>query len=68
MPTYELKIKDEVIWAIVVAVLMPLIVALSTFDPETIADWRLWGISIGAAMVRALGGALLATLSAAKRD
>ena len=63
MPTYEYKPRPELIWAVLIAVLTPLLVALSTFDPDTIGDYRVWAAGVGAAMVRALGGALLAILS-----
>ena len=64
---YEFKVRPEVAWAVAVAVLTPLLVALSTFDPEQITDWRVWAIGVGAAMVRALGGALLAVLTSPER-
>lgn len=59
---YEFKIRPEVIWAVAIAVLTPLMAALATFDPETITDYRVWALGVGAAMVRALGGAVLARL------
>lgn len=62
MPQYIYKPKPEVVWAIAIAVLTPLLVTMATFDPETITDWRVWAVGVVAAMVRALGGAILAAI------
>lgn len=60
---YRFLVREETIWAVVVAVLTVLLQALVAFDPAEIADWRAWAVGLGAAMVRAAAGALLALLA-----
>lgn len=60
---YEFKIGAEAGWLVAVAVLTVVLQALVEFDPATISDWRAWAIGIGAAMVRAFGGAGLAVIA-----
>lgn len=33
--------------AVLVAVLVPLLEALSHFDPDAITDWRAWAVGLG---------------------
>lgn len=62
MPAYTFKLTQETLWIIVVAVLTPLLLALSQFDPETITDYRVWAVSIAASMIRAGAAAVIAAL------
>jgi hypothetical protein len=62
LPEYCYRIKPEMVWFVVTAALTPLLVTLSTLDPSTITDWRVWGVGVGAAMVRALAAAILAQI------
>ncbi|PZM91983.1 MAG: hypothetical protein DIU79_12290 [Actinobacteria bacterium] len=62
MNGYVFKPRPEAVWFVLVAVLTVLMQALAEFDPEAITDWRAWAIGIGAAMVRALGAAVLVLL------
>ncbi len=60
--TYQFKLRQELIWVVVVAALGALAQALATTDPATVTDWRAWALSLGIAVVRAVVGALLAWL------
>lgn len=62
MPAYTFKLSQESLWVIAVAVLTPLLVGLSNFDPDLITDWRVWAVSIAASMVRAGAAAVIAAL------
>lgn len=62
MPTYTFKLTQEMIWVLAVAVLTPLLLALSQFEPDTISDYRVWAVSIAASMIRAGAAAFLAAI------
>ena len=62
MPEYLYRKRAEILWAVAIAGLTPLLVALSTLDPETITDYRIWAVGIGAAMVRAVAAAIIAAI------
>jgi hypothetical protein len=62
IPKYTFKVTDELVWTLVVAAITPLLTALSQFDPDKITDWRVWGVGIIAAMIRAGVAALLAAI------
>lgn len=62
-PRYEYRLDAEAWWFLLVAVGPVFFQAMLEFEPETITDWRVWGTSLMAACVRALGGALLAWLT-----
>lgn len=47
-------------WMFLVAVLPPILLDLTNFDPGAISDYRAWGLSVAAASIRALAGAALA--------
>lgn len=57
---YNFKAAEETGWFVAVAVGTVLAQAMIDFHPEEIADWRTWAVAIGAACVRAAGGALMA--------
>lgn len=57
--TYDFKKFPELYWFLAVAVGPVLAEAAATFDPETITDPRRWAISLFAASIRAVGGAVL---------
>jgi hypothetical protein len=61
-PGYRFKVGPEIVWAIVVATLTPLLIALSQFDPNLISDYRVWGVGLLAGAVRAAAAAVLAAL------
>lgn len=63
---YVYKPYQELAWFVLAAVLPVLLGALASFDPEAIADYRVWLASLGAATVRAVGGALLAFVAKLK--
>lgn len=63
---YTFKPWEEFLWFCLVSVLPVLLQAMATFDPTAITDYRAWFVSVGAAFVRALGGALLAFVAKLK--
>ena len=46
-----------------ITVATPVLMALSSFDPTTITDWRAWGVGIGAASVRQLAAYIASKLT-----
>lgn len=56
---YNLKLREELVWGLIVAVTTYLLQVLVEFKPEIISDWRAWGIALAAGMVRAGAAALL---------
>lgn len=66
--SYKFKKWEELVWFCLVAVLPVLLTALASYDPATIGDIQVWAVSIMAAAVRALGGALLAWLARQKLE
>jgi hypothetical protein len=63
LPEYEFKALAELAWFVLVAAMTVLFQVLAEFEPSTIEDWRTWFIAVGAAMIRASGGAALAWLA-----
>lgn len=68
--TYRFKPLPELYWGVVTAFSVVILTALFTFNPETVTDWRAWGIALGGSAVRAAAGAALDWLrrSAADQD
>lgn len=68
--TYRFKPLPELYWAVTTAFSVVILTALFTFNPETVTDWRAWGVALGGAAVRAGAGAALDWLrrSAADQD
>lgn len=60
--SYTFKWKSESIWVVLTAI-MTYAMTLTATDFENVTDWRKLAISIGAGLVRAVIGALLATRS-----
>lgn len=60
--TYTFKQAEELAWVGAIAVITFGLELLMTFEPETITDWRTYGIAAGAGAIRAFGGALFARL------
>lgn len=58
--------RDEFVWALLVAIAPPVLLALSQFDPTAITDYRVWAGSVVAAVVRAAGGFGLAWIMRSK--
>ena len=65
---YVWKRYEELAWFVAVAVATVLFQALAEFDPTTITDYRAWGVSLGAAAVRAGAGAALAYFTRPQRE
>lgn len=63
---YVFKKKEEAAWAVATAVGIVVLTAGATFDPETVTNWKVWAMGIGAASVRAAAGAVLAMLTSSK--
>ncbi|HYE58493.1 MAG TPA: hypothetical protein VD948_08300 [Rhodothermales bacterium] len=59
-------VQREVLLAVLVAALIPVLEQLVAFDPTAIANWRAWAVGLAAAMVRAAAAALLLRLGAAR--
>ena len=57
--------RAEFVWGLLVAVLPPVLLALSTLDPEAVTDYRVWAASVVAAVIRAAGGYGLSFLARA---
>lgn len=57
---YQYKWAEELKWALLVAMIPIVIETLSSFRPDEIVDWRVYIFSIISALVRAVGGGLLA--------
>ena len=57
---YDLKRAEEAGWVAFVAAAVFLLQIGLDFDPDTIMDWKVWARSVGAGLVRAVAGALLA--------
>lgn len=55
------KKLSAVVWVLTAAA-VPVLEALVTFEPTEVADWRLWGLGLGAAAVRSVSAAVLARL------
>lgn len=62
MPEYTYKRAAELGWGVVTALLIVAGETAISFDPAAITDWRTWAIGVGGALVRAVGGAVLAWL------
>lgn len=60
---YTFKFTPELAWFVAISVLTPLFAALATVDVDTLTEWQPWAVGVGAAMVRALGGALLSVIA-----
>lgn len=60
---YVWKQKEEALWLVATAVGVVALQAMATFDPTTITDYKAWAAGIGAAAVRAAGGALLSLVT-----
>ena len=65
---YIIKLKEELAWAVSIALAMYLAQVMTNFDPEIITDWRTWGIAVGAGAVRAVGVALALIIGQAKLE
>jgi|6_EtaG_2_1085325.scaffolds.fasta_scaffold02358_2 hypothetical protein len=57
---YDFKRLDELAWAAGVAAVIFAAQVLVEFDPDKIADWQTWAVSIAAGAIRAAAGAVLA--------
>lgn len=57
---YDFKPYQELLWFIAAATIPVLGQALFEFDPSKITDMNVWITALMAALVRGLGGALLA--------
>lgn len=62
---YILKIREELTWALITAVSVYILEVLVRFDPNTITDWRAWGIALFAGVMRAGAAALLLAIGKA---
>lgn len=56
---YTFRPLPELYWGVVTAASIVVLTALFTFNPETVTDWRAWGIALGGGAVRAAAGAAL---------
>lgn len=63
MRGYRFRIGPELFWIIVTAAVIALAQVLLTFQPESVADWRLWAVSLLGAVARAVAAAVIAALS-----
>lgn len=58
---YDLKVIQELAWAVLVTFLTFVLTAFVT-DVD-VADWRQWAVSVGIGGARAAAGALIAALA-----
>lgn len=59
---YEFKVAHEVAWAAAVGAGVAAAEIAIRFNPEAIADWRVWAVASAGALVRAAGAASLPVL------
>lgn len=62
--SYRFKLDQEAIWFVVVAAGTVVLQALAALDVDKVADWRVWGVGLCVAAIRAAAGAALSRLSA----
>lgn len=60
--TYDFKLGQEALWAVVAALVTVILTALYELDAEAVTDWQTWGIGVGIAAIRSAAGAALASL------
>lgn len=56
---YHFKALPELFWSVVTSAATVLLIALVSFDPNTITDWKVWAIGLGSGMLRSAAGAAL---------
>lgn len=56
---YVFRPKEELFWGVVVAMATVLLLELAGLNPDSVSDWRTWGVALGVGMVRAGAGAAL---------
>ena len=49
----------ELYWSVLTSAATVLLLALVSFDPATVADWRAWLVALGSGMLRSAAGAAL---------
>ena len=50
---YDFKAIEEIGWAMAVGGGIFIFELLSRFEPETITDWKTWGVAVGGGLARA---------------
>ena len=60
---YDFKRIEELAWFGIVAAGVFALEVLFRFNPEAITDWETWAKSLGAGMIRAAAGAVLAAVT-----
>lgn len=63
---YQFYLSRELIWAALTGAGVATAQILVDFQPETIADWRMWAVAGVGAIVRAVGVSVLASLGKAR--
>ncbi len=59
---YDFKRLEEMAWASLTAAAVFAVQVLTSFDPDTVTDWKTWAVSLGAGAVRAAAAAVLARI------
>lgn len=57
---YNYKHLQEFGWFIAAATIPVVANTFISFDPDSIKDWHVWSVAVGGALVRAVGGGVLA--------
>lgn len=54
---YDFKLLPELYWAVGTAIAFVLFTELAGLHPEGVPDWKVWAVTLGGAIFRAVGGA-----------
>lgn len=57
---YSFKLRAEIGWAAVAAIVTVVLTALAEMETGNITDWKLWATGVGIAAIRSAAGAALA--------
>lgn len=56
---YRFKALPELYWSLITSGATVLLLALVSFDPATITDWKTWAVGLGSGVLRSMAGAAL---------